>query len=408
MNKASDIVSKLSKIFLNNFYFILFYLAINLCFVTILREVPLLINLSKVALLWGICLGFYHLYKSFSRKPNKAEILIYVFLAFTLFLNLIVYRNIENLKIWIVDLVLLTGIFYIDPNKTKNQLDKEINLISNIYIIFTFIFSFLSALVYISGLDFSIGNTTYGLNQGLYIYKNTLSISAAISLVLSLYCYNKTNKNSYKYFLFFNIALQLFNVIYSGGRSAFLLLLAIPFVFIFLYVKNNIYRCSIIIIPALLCIYLFGKFHDKLYNFLSARNELWYSAYLLFKDNLFTGVGNSALVNKVYSMRPDVVLPGIEAGGLHNIYIQIITANGVLSLIIFISIVSIIIYTLTKNIDKLDGKNKVQNSILLILIFGILFVNLFESNLIYISSFISVIFWGYLGLFTSMISHEDI
>lgn len=406
-NKFNDIKNLLSKTVFNNFYFILFYLIINLCFVTLLKEVPFLNLFSKIALLWGIVLSFYHLYKIIIRKPNTIEILIYSFLCFTLLLNILFYRSSENLKIWIVNLVILTGIFFIDKEKSKNNLTKNLNVLSNFFIMFTFVFSAISTAMYIASITFTLGDTTYGLNQGLYVYKNTLAIAAAISFVLSFYCYIKSTNKTIKIFYIINAILQIFNVFYSGGRSALLLLLAIPFVFVFLYIKNNIFRLAIIIVPTITCIGLFAKFHERLYDFLSSRNELWYSAYLLFKNNLLTGVGNSNLVERVYSMRPGVVLPGIEAGGLHNIYLQIITANGLISFIIFISLIIMTICTLTKKIDFMNKKDKLINGILLTLIFGILFVNLFESNLVYIASFISIIFWSYLSYFYSITTNNS-
>ncbi|NLK22463.1 MAG: O-antigen ligase family protein [Clostridiales bacterium] len=358
-----------------------------------------MINLiSKMALLWGILLSIYHFFIIVKRKIEISELIIYFFLCFTLFLNIIFYRTGENLKIWIVNCIMLTSVFYINKDKTKDALETELRILSNFTIVFTFILSSISTIMYISKLSITVSDTVYGANQGLYVYKNTLAIAAAISLILSLYCYFIETSNKIKIFYIVNIVLQLINVFYSKGRSALLILLAIPFVIIYLYVKNTIFRCSIILVPAALCIGLFAKFHDKLYDFLSARNELWYSAYLLFKDNLFKGVGNSSMVEKVYSMRPGVILPGIEDGGLHNIYLQMITSNGILSLIIFLAFICFVIYNITIKIDVLSGKEKLAASSLLILVFGILFVNVFESNLIYISSFISIIFWYVLGI----------
>ncbi|MDY2730332.1 MAG: polymerase, partial [Clostridium sp.] len=96
---------------------------------------------SKIALLWGIVLSFYHLYKIIIRKPNTIEILIYSFLCFTLLLNILFYRSSENLKIWIVNLIILTGVFFIEKDKSKELLNNELNIISNLFIGFTFVFS---------------------------------------------------------------------------------------------------------------------------------------------------------------------------------------------------------------------------------------------------------------------------
>ena len=162
-----------------------------------------------------------------------------------------------------------------------------------------------------------------------------------------------------------------------------------------------------IIIPAIFCIGGFALFHDKLYNFLSARNELWYSAWLLIKQNSLVGVGNSSLVEKVYSMRPGVILPGIEAGGLHNILLQITTANGFIALILFLIIIYNAFIFIIKKVDLSFGKDRKLDLILLSLVTGILFVNLFESNLIYIVSFIPIIFWTYLGYFISILKIDS-
>ena len=163
-----------------------------------------------------------------------------------------------------------------------------------------------------------------------------------------------------------------------------------------------------IIIPSILCIGGFAMFHDRLYNFLSSRNELWYSAWLLIKQNPLFGVGNSDLVEKVYSMRPGVILPGIEAGGLHNIFLQILTANGFITLILFLYILYFALKFLIKKIDFSFARQRKINLILLSLLAGIIFVNIFESNLIYIVSFIPIIFWTYLGYFISIEKDSEI
>lgn len=162
-----------------------------------------------------------------------------------------------------------------------------------------------------------------------------------------------------------------------------------------------------IIIPSIFCIGGFALFHERLYNFLSARNELWYSAWLLIKQNPFFGVGNSSLVEKVYSMRPGVILPGIEAGGLHNIFLQIITANGFITLMLFLIVLFNTFSFIVKKVDFSFGRNRKINLVLLSLVTGIVFVNLFESNLIYIVSFIPMIFWTYLGYFISILKRDS-
>lgn len=395
-------LKKIYNLLSDNFYFCLFYLFTNLIVVTILKDIPHINVLSKIGLLWGILIACSNFVKIVKRKPNLFEISLLAFLLLTLIFNLIFYRDVENIKIWIVNFVILIGIFFVNVDKDRKQLKKELKVISNFIVVFTFIMSLISSILYITNKTIVINNVIYGNNQGLYIYKNSLAIAAAISILVSVYMRAAYKEWQYKKYYLINIILQIFCLIYAKGMSAYLLLIAIPFVLIFMRYKNKYFRAAMIIIPSVFCIGGFALYHDKLYDFLSARNELWYSAWLSIKNNFFVGIGNSNLVETVYSMRPGVVLPGIEDGGLHNIYLQIFTANGFIGLCSFLLALYVIASYLIKSSDKSYGPNRRISMILLSLLVGILFVNLFESNLIYVVSFISIIFWTYCGYFISI------
>ena len=53
-------------------------------------------------------------------------------------------------------------------------------------------------------------------------------------------------------------------------------------------------------------------------------------------------------------------LPGLEYGGLHNIYFQIITVNGVISLILFLAFLCGMLIFILKRVDNLK-KRKIKN-----------------------------------------------
>ena len=61
-----------------------------------------------------------------------------------------------------------------------------------------------------------------------------------------------------------------------------------------------------------------------------------------------------------------------------------------------------------QHLDKLKRKEKLKMTTLTSLIVGILAVNLFESDIIYIVSFISMIFWIYLGYLVSILDNKNI
>lgn len=119
---------KFLKFFSNNFYFCLLYMFSTLLLITTFNDLFVVKILLKISLVWGISLSFYHIYKILKRNPNKIETAIFIFLILTLLLTLIFYRNTTNLKTWIINLIFMTGIFYIDKDKPKENIEKDIIL----------------------------------------------------------------------------------------------------------------------------------------------------------------------------------------------------------------------------------------------------------------------------------------
>jgi len=380
----------------NNFNFCLFYLFSSFCFVSFLKEIPYIYLLSKVALLWGLALSIIHIIKIIKRRPNLIELSLYNFLGLTLLINLIFYRSMGNLKIWLVNFIILSSVFYINLDKRNEQLEKELKIISNLIALFTFIFSLACALMYFANITFTLSSRIYGENHGLYINQNTLTIAASIGMLVSLYILIKYPYEKFKLIHLPNILLQIVSLIFSSGRSAYILVIAIIFVIIFVKFKNKFFRFAMIFVPSIFFISSLALFHEKLYDFLSGRNELWYSAWLSIKENPIFGIGNEALADKISLIRPT-----LESGGLHNIYLQIITANGVFALISFLSFIYLIFAFLIKKLDKSYGIYRRVGTVLLCLFVVILFINLFESNLLYRVNSLSIIFWIYLGYFVA-------
>jgi hypothetical protein len=406
--------NKITKFMGNNIYFCLFYLFISLYPATILNEIPYINILPKLAIIWGLPLAILNTIKILKRKPNLIELAIAAFLIFTLAINLIFYRSTENLKIWIVNCIILLGIFFIDHDKNKKQLHKDLDIFSKFISIFTFVFSIASNILFFSKTSFTINDVIYGAGdgkgfQGLYIYKNSLALASGIGLLVTYYLLLKNRNASYKLKIYYiiNIVSQLLPLIYSKGKSAYLLIIAIPFVMIFMHFKNKYIRRAMVIVPSICGIVGFSIFHESLYNVLSARNELWYSAWLVIKNNPIFGVGNSSLVESVSAARPEIVMDGIEAGGLHNVYLEILTANGPIALILFLSILFISLSFLVKILDRSYGNMKKIDFTIFSLLVGLIFVNLFERNLIYVVSFMPIIFWTYLGYFISIKSNKN-
>lgn len=404
-----EILRKIYDFLDNRLYFKLLYLFVSLTFVTILTDVPGIRILSKIAQVWALILIVLMVVEDRKRrKIYKFDIPLILFMSITLIYNLTLYRSTYNILVWIVNLILVTTIFTIDVFKNRKVTIKEMNVITYFYSIFMFVASIFSLILRFSGNIVQIGEIQFGGTKGIFVNENALSIASAIAIVMCIYLYSISQKHRLKIFWLFNIILQAVTMFGSKGRSALLIIIAVVYTFIFVYYKNKYLKFSLIIIPIIIC----GVFSTLNENFIrvftSGRNSLWDSASIVIKEYPLAGVGNNNFVEAVKAARDTTDLPGLEIGGLHNIYIQTATINGLISLILLSVFLCMTLGFIMKHLYNLKRKEKLQMTTLTSMLVGILAVNLFESNLIYIISFISMIFWIYLGYLVSILDNKNI
>lgn len=406
-----DKLRKIYSVLDNKFYFRLLYLFVSFTFVTMLKCIPKVNLLSKVAILWGIVILLFAVFYDYKRrKIYRFDIFLTAFIGITFVFNMVVYRKSENIIAWIVNLILFGAIFTIDVFKNKKKLIKEMNVITWFYAILMFIASVISLMMEFANKTFEIGDYVFGFSKGgVFENENAICIAAAIAIVMSLYLRYISKNFKSRFFLVLNIVVQGVTMITYRGRSSYFILIALVYTFLFVLNKNKYLRGTLIAIPvAVLCFVSFNLQGESVRNFTSGRTSLWHCAKLVVEDHPITGVGNADFIDRVWEKSLDQDLPGIVAGGLHNIYVQIGTVNGLIALILlllfFISIFTVIV----QRLDNLRRKEKIQMTYILSILVGILCVNLFESALIYIISFISLTFWIYLGYLVSILDNKNI
>jgi len=403
-----EIIKKIYKYVDNKFYFKLLYLFVSLTFVTILNDVPVIRSLKYIVFAWAIILILFIIIDGYKRrKIYKFDIPLATFMILTLIFNLFAYRDNENIKTWLVNLILFIVIFSVEVFRDKKTLVKEMNVITYCYAIFMFGASIISLIMRISGKTIMIEGILCLDTSGVFNNKNALGIAAAIAIVMCIYLNYIEKNNKLKMFWIGNIILQTITMIESEGRSAYLIVIAIVYTFIFIYNKNKYIRTAIVVLPILVCTVVWESGKINLERLTTERNNIWDSAIVVIKSHLLTGVGNSELVESVKNARIGWYVP-MRDGGLHNIYVQIGTVNGIISLLLFLMFLGMILMFIVQQLDKLQRKEKLQMTILTSIIVGILAVNLFESTLIYMASFISLIFWIYLGYLVSILDNRNI
>lgn len=386
----------------NTFYFKLLYLFISLSITTVLLLLPGIKLLNTVLIAWGLLLIIINFIKLMQKKRNlyAFEVILYSFLALTLVLTLFKYPTIENLKAWVINTMIFTVIFSIDSFSYKNSIKKELNFISSFFVFCTFILSSISSVMILTEFSFWSYTINYRF-YNLFVNENSLGIAAVISFALSLYLLFNSKILLGRVLNILNCLIQLLTVVLSNCRSAYFLIIALIFVYIYVYIKNNYVRIAMICAPFISLIGILIVYPTKLGSLLSGRDEYWLSALSLIKSYSLTGIGNSNLIPMMKEF--DLTFPlALEVGGLHNIYFQIATVNGLIALILIIVFITLVFAFFVKKLDNCYNNDKLKYTTLLGLLIGLLLVNLLESSLIYTMNFIGLSFWIYCGYLISI------
>ena len=187
------------------------------------------------------------------RKIYKFDIPLGIFMIITLVFNIIAYRSIDNIKIWMVNLILFVVIFSVDVFRCKKTMIKEMNIITYFYVIFMFIASIISLIMRFLGKTIELNGIVFGATKGVFENENALGIAAALAIVMCIYLNYISKKYKLKMFWIANIILQTITMIGSHGRSAYLIVIAVVYIFIFVYNKNKYFRIALLLIPILVC-----------------------------------------------------------------------------------------------------------------------------------------------------------
>ena len=392
----------------NIIYYKILYIIYAILSVTILREIPFLMSVfSKTMIIISFIYFCIFIYKKHYKKINKIRYLLILFLILqcsTFFISKSYISDIGSLVLNVI-------YFFLISNNIDNDSKNNINKIFKIVLPIIFIIIAISLLMNILDISININNNIYGNLPkidysknfvGLTVNSNTLGILSSFLVIISIHLiiYNKKN------IIFYYICIFIggISILASQSRGAILMLIAYIITMIIMINKNKkniIFFIGIITIGLIgIMIYYLSKHNIDTVS--TGRSVLWENAFNIIKENKAFGVGTTSFVD-IMKKNSHVSLPGIEFGGLHNIYIQIALCNGLLAFFVFITfILTSIIRFLKEILYKNNDNNKINISLFSILV-SILSLNLFESTLIYICSFIALIFWICIGeLFSNL------
>ena len=283
---------------------------------------------------------------------------------------------------------------------------------------------------------FKIGQQSYyyGVMNGRLwgiVNPNASAIFSYISIVLAMYLIHKGNK--YSVYLKLNNVIQLVYFATMQSRGALLsLVLMIGFYSFFINRGKLAKRFLIFIVSALLVsatniglsyvtsIYISsgkatvldlnkgqsyaetdssvikktGELH-LIETTPSGRTYIWKNAIKMgsAKPIFGYGVRNVPDYYTKYFSKFEIQ-NSLIGGNFHNIFVTIFVSSGVLGLVSFLLVLA---YVIKRFLTYLIVSKKNTDKLIMILFFGILFGQLFESQIMYSTNFINIIFWLAIG-----------
>lgn len=387
------------------------FLVVTILYTTFLSYINRLSTIVNfLLLLWGVFIFVlqYESDKKVGIKRNKFVLIIFILLSLvTILLNTSQAANIKILALTVLQFFLL---YEYRLNSDSYLKVKEIYKLSKIYVLATFVTTGIALCLYALRTNITImgsvlGTTHYNALYGIHTGSNTAGLVALISVVLSDVCRRITLKG--RYFLYINILMQIALVVLSKARSALVGLMIYYIIYIFMTVKSRRIK-RLFTVTALMGAIALPFASNLLFSsnaltkseelgFFSGRLLIWNQAVKVIRDRFMFGVGINNVVDEVKKVAT-TDLPGIEGGGMHNIFMQIAISNGILALIamtIFFIYVSMKMYLWLTKVREPLTKRIVAT--IFAFVSALYVINLVEGNLIYVANFIATAYWIYIG-----------
>lgn len=373
-----------------------------LVFVMAMTTVLQLPFINGSLIFWGVLsvVGIYNFYlmiidfKGYFNK-YKYEFIFLITCIFSSIIN-IKYNNLYSFVYILITANLIFSMLPYVPSLKKNYIENEIKIIGYLIVIFTFIMGCISLYNSVSVNQNEFFELIKGARYtGLYLNPNQLAYWCFASIVFSY----KLIKNKVVYL---NIVLQIFLLLISGCRSAYL---ALAFLIMFNgYIKTKnkkliIYMgigVGIFIVSYTLFRYQWlykymGKGLDKqFFHVISGgRYYVWEEAFNVFLQRPIFGVGvNNLRYAAIEFLDKNSTFISGNWEDTHNIVLTLLSYCGLIGLVAFI----FMIFKHIKNTFKIKEYFDVS------VVFGCLIIGLLDIGILFDDRIISVLFWYFIGV----------
>lgn len=407
-------------------------------------------------IVWGGILVLKNIFNKKSYINKATQFYMYVFLLsyiVTIFIN----RNsnlVGNTKTLIWQIIMMFVLFISEAWKSKDNVDLDIIRISKTVIVVTMILSLISLIIFFLNIVYWVNRVDgvlipigyyYARLWGIYVDPNQAAVIAIVSILVSIIVLISKKYKSLK-LIISNIIIQYIFMILTasrGGAIGFLFgVIVLGYLLSDYILRNKITKCvfrsfiSIFIALILSGVLLLSEapirkvlaiIPTSISNIKSEvnyegmnqsidieRNDLTSSngRIVLWKDGLrlskfspIFGFGDRNIFLKAKELTPG---SSLEKQYVHNGFIHMVLSGGIVAgitmlLLLFFAIIDIVKIVFTSNIYT--SKYYIYSCIGLI-VGASLITAIFLTELFYQNSFISTVFWIYLGFMVSIDKKE--
>lgn len=417
----------------------------------------------KLILVYGFVLLGYDLITKRKIFKNKYIWYMIAFVSCIFIATVVNFNHslVENGKLFLYTTIQFFVLACVDLDMRKSRVRLEIKIMNNMTIVFLTLVSIISVILFlfrINGEYVSLPGTEYenvlyyGVAYGdrltgIVSNPNGLGMLGLIAIA-AMFINNKLFTLSKKIKIFYRIAFgfNLVSLIMSGSRGAELACIVFFLVYLYFIIVKKIKNrdklilkhigviaalCSVMLIfyslltpirkglgyiPAAIAVVthveeetdedenLFEKYHvnllrDESESGSNGRAALWQGSINVIKEYPLFGVGKMDVPEITRELNPDLALPGIEGGGMHNILLQTLVSYGIFSLI------ALIVFIVKLAVDSIKVMYAPDTRITRYLILSAILAavlmffanNMFEANILYGTSFMNCFFMLYLG-----------
>ncbi len=440
-SKLNDKTFRTIELAYKMIYFLFaFFTYCNITFMT-----PIMSVMVGLVLLLGAVVGVYRLFrvKHFLRLPGLFFAVAFIVSFAISAVSNYRYGYVANFKglIW-MGLHFFT-IFACDLERSAEDYKKDFHILSVFYVSITFVMTLASVIQLIMHYGTStpmLSGYVWGRLWGVFIDPNYGSVFSVTSILFSIYYIRIYPKTWARILLPINIVLQIVYIAYSGSRTALVTMFCCLFAYaVFIGVKklkfNGFANAALSILMAIViasasvfvtvetkkvCQGVAQHFQQQaeepeepepdyeeeraqtLESDISNRRfDLWESGVQLFKQKPVFGVSYYNLQSYALAEAPDIYMVNndyCKFDNTHNMMFNILAAQGILGIAIFAAFMIYAVVYILRRFFKEEGENYEYLSILLLSILSGFVESMFVSDVIYVNSPASVLFWLSLGL----------